>query len=58
MIVEKIFQVASMVIMTFGIVGIPIYLLLNARRKRIIKEFNDQNDKTKNDEAKSSDNNE
>lgn len=41
--IDLIFQCASLVIMTFGIVCIPIYLVLNARRKRIASEYEKEN---------------
>lgn len=44
MIVEKIFQVVSVVIMTFGIVGLPAYFFLDSRRKRLAEEFEEKND--------------
>ena len=49
--INLIFQCASLVIMTFGIVGIPIYLVLNARRKRIASEFETENPLTKSDDT-------
>ena len=38
---EKIFQVLFVLIMTVGILGLPLYYYLNARKKRISEEQQD-----------------
>lgn len=53
--IEKVFQVASLVIMTFGIVGLPLYLYLNARRKRLLNEYNEENCKEGTDDTADTD---
>ena len=43
---EKFFMVFMVVIMTIGIVGLPLYYFLNNRKKRLLKEYKER----KNDE--------
>ncbi len=33
--VEKVFQIIFLVVMSLGILGLPVYFVLNARRKRL-----------------------
>ena len=44
---EKFFMVFMVVIMTIGIVGLPLYYFLNNRKKRLLKEYKER----KNDES-------
>ena len=41
---EKIFQFLFLLIMTIGILGLPLFYYLNARKKRLLDEYqkNDQ----------------
>lgn len=48
--VEKVFQVLFMVIMTVGILGLPLYFWLNARKKNALKEYNENNEDEDEDE--------
>ena len=48
-IIETIFQVIFVIIMTMGILGLPVYFWLNARRKRLNAEY-EQNKNNKSDE--------
>lgn len=50
MIIEKIFQVLFVAIMAVGILGLPAYFYLNARRKRLVEEYDDDLDNTENTE--------
>jgi len=40
---DKAFQTASLVIMTAGILGLPAYFFLNARKKRLLREYEEKN---------------
>lgn len=40
-IVNTIFQVLFVAIMSIGILGLPLFFLLNSRKKRIYKESSD-----------------
>lgn len=48
--VEKVFQVLFMVIMTVGIVGLPLHFWLNARKKNALNEYNESNEDEDEDE--------
>ena len=50
---EKIFQVLFLLIMTVGILGLPLYYYLNARKKRLMEEY--EEDKEPNDDNASED---
>lgn len=57
--VEKIFQKILLVIIIIPVLGLPLYFVLDARKKRLLKEYNDthsddQKDK-ENDEEESKD---
>ena len=39
---ETIFQVISVVIMSIGILGLPAYFWLNARKKRLMQEYEEK----------------
>ena len=41
---EKVFQVLFIVIMTVGIVGLPLYFWLNSKKKNALQEYNENND--------------
>ncbi len=41
---EKIFQVLFLLIMTVGILGLPLFYYLNARKKRLLEEYPDEKD--------------
>ena len=41
---EKIFQVLFLLIMTVGILGLPLFYYLNARKKKLLDEYSDAND--------------
>ena len=41
--IEKIFQGVLLVVIVVPILGLPLYFILDARRKRLLKEFNDKN---------------
>lgn len=44
---DKIFQVLYIVIMTVGILGLPFYFWLLSRKKRLLSEYEEnENDKT------------
>jgi hypothetical protein len=45
---DKIFQSASLGIMTIGIIGIPVYFILNMRKKRLLQEYDEKNRKDDN----------
>ena len=55
-IIEKIFQVIFVIVMAIGILGLPAYFVLNARRKRISAEYYENNDEN-NDETDETDKN-
>ena len=42
---DKVFQTTSVVIMTIGILGLPAYFLLNSRKKRLLREYEEANNK-------------
>jgi len=46
-IVEKIFQIIFLVVMSLGILGLPAYFILNARRKRLNEEYEENNNNDK-----------
>ncbi len=37
--IDKIFQVLYILIMAFGILGLPLYFWLYARKKRLLQEY-------------------
>lgn len=40
--IENVFQILFLIIMSFGILGLPVYFVLNARKKRIASEYEQQ----------------
>ena len=44
--VERVFQVISLTILFGGIALLPVYFLLNKRRKRIVASFGEKDDPT------------
>ena len=46
---EKVFQVIFIAIMTIGIVGLPTYYWLNARRKKALEEYNESQNNDENE---------
>ena len=49
-IVEKVFQVIFVAVMSIGILGLPVYLLLNARKKHLNEEYLENKNKKHSDE--------
>lgn len=47
--IEKIFQILFILIMSVGILGLPLYFVLLARKKRIVSEFDENTDADRND---------
>ena len=43
-IINTIFQVLFIAIMSIGILGLPLFFYLNSRKKRIRDEFNEKNE--------------
>lgn len=39
---DKVFQIAFMIIMTVGILGLPLYYYLNSRKKRFASEIEEE----------------
>ena len=44
-VINTIFQVLFIAIMSIGILGLPLFFYLNSRKKRIRNEFNQNSDK-------------
>ena len=40
---EKVFQVFFVIIMTVGLIGLPLFYYLDKRRRRIAKEYDSKN---------------
>ncbi len=49
-VTDKIFQSASLGIMTIGIIGLPVYFILNMRKKRLMQEYEEENDEKKHED--------
>lgn len=49
---EKVFQTASVVIMTIGVVGLPVYFWLNWRKRRVASETDDSSESDVDNESK------
>ena len=43
---DKVFQILSLVIMTVGILGLPLYFWLITRKKRLLKEYEEKQAQT------------
>lgn len=39
---DKVFQIVFLIIMSVGVLGLPLYYFLNSRRQRIIAEFDEE----------------
>ena len=50
---EKVFQVIMIVIMSIGVLGLPLYFWLNSRKKRLLSEYNESNGDDGNESEKS-----
>lgn len=50
---EKVFQVIMIVVMSIGVLGLPLYFWLNSRKKRLISEYNEskENDGSEGEEG-------
>lgn len=50
-IANKMSQVFFVSVMTIGLIGLPVYFWLNARRNRLLREYNEKNSKPDDDES-------
>ncbi len=39
---DKFFQIFSLAVMTFGILGLPLFFWLGSRKKRLLAEYEEQ----------------
>ncbi len=42
-VVEKVFQILFIAVMSLGIIGLPLFFVLNKRKNKIAKEYNGEN---------------